>query len=70
MAILSLLTHSWGQDTEECKLSRPGPPATIVTIDEESPNGCIAKNVLISSSEEISWSCSTETMVPSVWTPQ
>ncbi|KAJ4948589.1 hypothetical protein JOQ06_020122, partial [Pogonophryne albipinna] len=22
----------------ECKLSRPGPPATIVTIDEESPN--------------------------------
>jgi len=23
----------------ECKLSRPGPPATIVTIDEESPNG-------------------------------
>ncbi|XP_042288750.1 protocadherin-15-like isoform X7 [Thunnus maccoyii] len=41
MAILSLLTHSWGQDTEECKLSRPGPPATIVTIDEESPNGTI-----------------------------
>lgn len=23
----------------ECKLSRSGPPATIVTIDEESPNG-------------------------------
>ncbi|GLD45544.1 protocadherin-15-like protein [Lates japonicus] len=23
----------------QCKLSRPGPPATIVTIDEESPNG-------------------------------
>lgn len=23
----------------ECKLSRPGPPATIVTIDEESTNG-------------------------------
>lgn len=23
----------------ECKLSRPGPPATIVTIDEESSNG-------------------------------
>ncbi|XP_045926253.1 protocadherin-15-like isoform X1 [Micropterus dolomieu] len=41
MAILSLLTHSWGQNTEECKLSRPGPPATIVTIDEESPNGTI-----------------------------
>ncbi|XP_041645580.1 protocadherin-15a [Cheilinus undulatus] len=41
MAILSLLNHSWGQDTEECKLSRPGPPATIVTIDEESPNGTV-----------------------------
>ncbi|XP_072246982.1 protocadherin-15-like [Leuresthes tenuis] len=41
MAVLSLLTHSWGQDTEECKLSRPGPPATIVTIDEESPNGTV-----------------------------
>ncbi|XP_027133962.1 protocadherin-15 isoform X1 [Larimichthys crocea] len=41
MAILSLLAHSWGQDTEECKLSRPGPPATIVTIDEESPNGTV-----------------------------
>lgn len=23
----------------ECKLSRSGPPATIVAIDEESPNG-------------------------------
>lgn len=23
----------------ECKLSRTGPPATIVAIDEESPNG-------------------------------
>ncbi|KAA8583718.1 hypothetical protein FQN60_014926 [Etheostoma spectabile] len=87
MAILSLLSHSWGQDTEgarcancvwlqqtpvewgsdgvliclpvscnqaqvaqedvgehmvpQCKLSRPGPPATIVTIDEESPNGTV-----------------------------
>ncbi|XP_034041388.1 protocadherin-15a isoform X2 [Thalassophryne amazonica] len=46
MAILSLLGHSWGQDTEDwqyeaCKLSRPGPPATIVTIDEESPNGTV-----------------------------
>ncbi|XP_008427621.1 protocadherin-15 isoform X5 [Poecilia reticulata] len=46
MAILALLTHSWGLDTEdwqyeECKLSRPGPPATIVTIDEESPNGTV-----------------------------
>uniref|UniRef100_G3P387 Protocadherin-15 n=1 Tax=Gasterosteus aculeatus aculeatus TaxID=481459 RepID=G3P387_GASAC len=25
----------------ECKLSRPGPPATIVTINEESPNGTV-----------------------------
>ncbi|XP_017286287.1 protocadherin-15 isoform X5 [Kryptolebias marmoratus] len=46
MAILSLLTYSWGQNTEdwqyeECKLSRPGPPATIVTVDEESPNGTV-----------------------------
>lgn len=46
MAIVSLMTHSWGQDTEdwqyeECKLSRPGPPATIVTIDEESTNGTV-----------------------------
>uniref|UniRef100_A0A1A8B108 Protocadherin-15 n=1 Tax=Nothobranchius furzeri TaxID=105023 RepID=A0A1A8B108_NOTFU len=41
MAILSLLTYSWGQNTEECKLSRSGPPATIVTIDEESPNGTV-----------------------------
>ncbi|KAM6956436.1 protocadherin-15-like [Aplochiton taeniatus] len=46
MAILTLLTSSWGQATEdwqyeECKLSRSGPPATIVTIDEESPNGTV-----------------------------
>ncbi|KAM3863277.1 protocadherin-15-like [Diretmus argenteus] len=46
MTILSLLSHSWGQDKEdwqyeECKLSRSGPPATIVTIDEESPNGTV-----------------------------
>ncbi|XP_072534068.1 protocadherin-15a isoform X1 [Salminus brasiliensis] len=26
---------------EECKLYRSGPPATIVTIDEESPNGTV-----------------------------
>uniref|UniRef100_A0A671X6W0 Protocadherin-15 n=1 Tax=Sparus aurata TaxID=8175 RepID=A0A671X6W0_SPAAU len=26
---------------QNCKLSRPGPPATIVTIDEESPNGTV-----------------------------
>lgn len=31
--VLFFCTHA------ECKLSRPGPPATIVTIDEESPNG-------------------------------
>uniref|UniRef100_A0A3Q2EA02 Protocadherin-15 n=1 Tax=Cyprinodon variegatus TaxID=28743 RepID=A0A3Q2EA02_CYPVA len=30
----------WTQ-TLKCKLSRPGPPATIVTIDEESPNGTV-----------------------------
>ncbi|XP_061692666.1 protocadherin-15-like [Syngnathoides biaculeatus] len=41
MAILSSLNAVWGQDTDECKLSRPGPPATIVTIDEESPNGTV-----------------------------
>ncbi|KAA0718253.1 Protocadherin-15 Precursor [Triplophysa tibetana] len=29
------------QNPEECKLSRLGPPATIVTIDEESPNGTV-----------------------------
>lgn len=27
----------------ECKLSRSGPPATIVAIDEESPNGKVLK---------------------------
>ncbi|XP_054878601.1 protocadherin-15-like [Poeciliopsis prolifica] len=41
---LLLLSACLGQDTEdwqyeECKLSRSGPPATIVAIDEESPNG-------------------------------
>ncbi|XP_037127213.1 protocadherin-15a isoform X2 [Syngnathus acus] len=41
MVILSSLKAVWGQDTDECKLSRPGPPATIVTIDEESPNGTV-----------------------------
>ncbi|XP_047668902.1 protocadherin-15a isoform X2 [Tachysurus fulvidraco] len=29
------------QGTEECKLYRAGPPATIVAIDEESPNGTV-----------------------------
>uniref|UniRef100_A0A6Q2X407 Protocadherin-15 n=1 Tax=Esox lucius TaxID=8010 RepID=A0A6Q2X407_ESOLU len=33
------LTPDW--QYEECKLSRTGPPATIVAIDENSPNGTI-----------------------------
>ncbi|XP_061822727.1 protocadherin-15-like isoform X2 [Nerophis lumbriciformis] len=36
-----LLSTCLGQDTDECKLSRSGPPATIVAIDEESPNGTL-----------------------------
>uniref|UniRef100_A0A8C7TS40 Protocadherin-15 n=1 Tax=Oncorhynchus mykiss TaxID=8022 RepID=A0A8C7TS40_ONCMY len=37
----------------ECKLSRSGPPATIVTIDEESPNGTvIVKNMQINGRAE------------------
>ncbi|TKS89597.1 Protocadherin-15 Precursor [Collichthys lucidus] len=39
--LLLLLSTCLGQDAEECKLSRSGPPATIVAIDEESPNGTI-----------------------------
>ncbi|KAJ8014000.1 hypothetical protein DPEC_G00035680 [Dallia pectoralis] len=38
---LSLPANIWAQDLEACKLSRSGPPATIVTIDEESPNGTV-----------------------------
>ncbi|XP_038592050.1 protocadherin-15-like isoform X1 [Micropterus salmoides] len=43
---LLLLSTCLSQDTddwqyEECKLSRSGPPATIVAIDEESPNGTL-----------------------------
>uniref|UniRef100_A0AAX7U417 Protocadherin-15 n=1 Tax=Astatotilapia calliptera TaxID=8154 RepID=A0AAX7U417_ASTCA len=43
---LLMLSTCLGQDTEdwqyeECKLSRSGPPATIVAIDEESPNGTL-----------------------------
>ncbi|XP_031416817.1 protocadherin-15b isoform X2 [Clupea harengus] len=43
---LLLTACTWSQDTddwqyEECKLSRTGPPATIVAIDEESPNGTL-----------------------------
>ncbi|XP_076856743.1 protocadherin-15b isoform X2 [Brachyhypopomus gauderio] len=41
-----LAASSFSQDSddwqyEECKLSRAGPPATIVAIDEESPNGTV-----------------------------
>nr|XP_046212729.1 protocadherin-15b isoform X4 [Oncorhynchus gorbuscha] len=36
---LSQETDDWQYD--ECKLSRTGPPATIVAIDEESPNGTL-----------------------------
>ncbi|XP_039627581.1 protocadherin-15b isoform X1 [Polypterus senegalus] len=32
-------TEDW--QYEECKLARSGPPATIVAIDEESPNGTL-----------------------------
>uniref|UniRef100_A0A8C7N8M8 Protocadherin-15 n=1 Tax=Oncorhynchus kisutch TaxID=8019 RepID=A0A8C7N8M8_ONCKI len=39
MAPLTLTSKDW--QYEECKLSRSGPPATIVTIDEESPNGTV-----------------------------
>ncbi|XP_077481795.1 protocadherin-15b [Stigmatopora argus] len=46
LILLMLLSTCLGQDTddwqyEECKLSRSGPPATIVAIDEESPNGTL-----------------------------
>ncbi|XP_051925278.1 protocadherin-15-like isoform X2 [Hippocampus zosterae] len=39
--LLLLLSTCRAQDANECKLSRPGPPATIVAIDEESPNGTL-----------------------------
>ncbi|XP_040924588.1 protocadherin-15-like isoform X6 [Betta splendens] len=46
LLLLLLPSTCLGQDTEdwqyeECKLSRTGPPATIVAIDEESPNGTL-----------------------------
>ncbi|KAM9477510.1 protocadherin-15-like isoform 1-T1 [Clarias gariepinus] len=41
IVLLMLLTYIRAQGTEECKLYRAGPPATIVTIDEESPNGTV-----------------------------
>ncbi|XP_072312351.1 protocadherin-15b [Eucyclogobius newberryi] len=46
LLLLLLLSTCLGQDSEdwqyeECKLSRSGPPATIVAIDEESPNGTV-----------------------------
>ncbi|XP_046709848.1 protocadherin-15b [Silurus meridionalis] len=46
IGVLLVTASSWSQDSddwqyEECKLSRSGPPATIVAIDEESPNGTV-----------------------------
>ncbi|XP_026133814.1 protocadherin-15-like isoform X3 [Carassius auratus] len=46
IGLLVIITQISAQNTEdwhyeECKLSRTGPPATIVTIDEESPNGTV-----------------------------
>ncbi|XP_014034796.2 protocadherin-15 isoform X2 [Salmo salar] len=41
IGLLLLATRCLSQDTDECKLSRTGPPATIVAIDEESPNGTL-----------------------------
>ncbi|XP_016148523.1 protocadherin-15-like [Sinocyclocheilus grahami] len=43
IGLFVIITQISAQNTEdwhyeECKLSRSGPPATIVTIDEESPN--------------------------------
>ncbi|XP_073722817.1 protocadherin-15b isoform X2 [Misgurnus anguillicaudatus] len=42
--LLTVVSHSQDSEDwqyEECKLSRTGPPATIVAIDEESPNGTL-----------------------------
>ncbi|KAJ7987761.1 hypothetical protein DPEC_G00329850 [Dallia pectoralis] len=39
--LLLLAARCLSQDSDECKLSRSGPPATIVAIDENSPNGTI-----------------------------
>ncbi|XP_019902522.2 protocadherin-15b isoform X2 [Esox lucius] len=41
IGLLLLATCCLSQDSDECKLSRTGPPATIVAIDENSPNGTI-----------------------------
>ncbi|KAK7901865.1 hypothetical protein WMY93_018634 [Mugilogobius chulae] len=47
MALLSLLSHSWGQEQngdwmyDECTLLRGGNPATLVSLNEESPNGTL-----------------------------
>ncbi|XP_052426491.1 protocadherin-15 isoform X1 [Carassius gibelio] len=41
IGVLLLSAASYSQDSDECKLSRTGPPATIVAIDEESPNGTL-----------------------------
>ncbi|XP_053094750.1 protocadherin-15b isoform X2 [Pangasianodon hypophthalmus] len=41
IGVLLVTASSKSQDSDECKLSRTGPPATIVAIDEESPNGTV-----------------------------
>ncbi|MCI4376456.1 hypothetical protein PGIGA_G00188630 [Pangasianodon gigas] len=41
IVLLMPLPYIRAQGAEECKLYRAGPPATIVTIDEESPNGTV-----------------------------
>uniref|UniRef100_A0A8C4NA23 Cadherin domain-containing protein n=1 Tax=Eptatretus burgeri TaxID=7764 RepID=A0A8C4NA23_EPTBU len=41
LIFISILTSTTGKKLEDCRLNRTGPPVTIVTIDEESPNGTI-----------------------------
>ncbi|XP_060747515.1 protocadherin-15b [Tachysurus vachellii] len=46
IGVLVVVASSCGENPddwqyEDCKLSRTGPPATIVAIDEESPNGTV-----------------------------
>ncbi|XP_062436802.1 protocadherin-15 isoform X7 [Rhea pennata] len=41
VGIAAVLAACLAQNDEDCKLARTGPPATIVPIDEESPNGTI-----------------------------
>ncbi|KAF5888843.1 protocadherin-15 isoform X2, partial [Clarias magur] len=49
------LDRSTSHDMDkECKLSRTGPPATIVAIDEESPNGTVlVENMQINGRAEV-----------------